>query len=566
MFPVAFARRAEWCAEPFQNMRNLFQLLEQSAEKFGDKIFSQIREGENWRRLSFKELHSQAEALAQALKAHGVKDGDSIALLSENRPEWGIAFFAILRVGGVVVPVDKLLKKEELFGILEDAESKLIIASGTYIPLLSEYPGKVPLLSLDEIDPSQPAISREIEFGRKSPMLGTFHKNREAVAVMIFTSGTTGTPKGVMLTHGNLLSNIEAFSALFPPTFFQSNFLSVLPLNHAYELTGGFLTPLAGGGAITYQASLKPANILETMRETKTRIVLTVPAFMEAIYHAVQREINISPALRKRYKLGRMLSTIFPFCGFRRWLFRELHQAFGGELRYFISGGAPLSGDLQSAFEKLGFTVIQGYGLTETAPVLTINPFHRTKRNSVGRPIPGVELKIDGSPKGEILVKGPNVMQGYYKDSETTQAVMKDGYFKTGDIGTLDSDGFLFISGRVKNIIVSSTGKKISPEELEDRLKTIPYIKEVCVVGRKQDGDERTVALIIPDAERLASANIPIEQTQSVIWESVKKINLTIADYKRVREIVLWNKEFPKTTTMKIKRDELQKELKGLSD
>lgn len=536
-------------------MQSLFEIMEHGAALFGARAACQMRETGRRRAISYKQLRDTSEILARSLSTYGLRKGDVVALLSENRPEWGIAFFALQRLGVIVVPLDKLLKMNELQIQLEQCDAKLIIASRSFIGLLSDMPTKIPLFSLDEEKEAMPTLPLEIEHGLHAPEIGNPEITQDSPAVMIFTSGTTGDPKVVMLSHGNLISNLESLFKIFPPYFFQSNFLSILPLHHAFELTCGFLAPLSGGGTITYQSSLKPSQILETMRETKTEIMLAVPAVLEALARLIDRQ-------KSAVELS--LAGFLPFFA-RRWLFREIHAAFGGRLRYLVSGGAPLSASVQEIFERLGITVIQGYGLTETAPVLTVNPFYRTRRNSVGRVIPGVEVKI--APDGEILARGPNLTAGYYKNRKATQEAIRDGYLSTGDLGYFDENGYLYISGRKKNLIVSSTGKKILPEEIEEKFKENPVIQEICVMGRKTEGKEEVTAVIRPDLERLAAEGIVEDKAQiwNRMWREVRKVNAVLADYKRVKKIFLWEKEFPKTTTMKIKRSDLQREVESAS-
>lgn len=540
-------------------MRNLSELLYQSAERFGNRITSQIREGEGWRKLSYRQLRDASEALARALKAKGFGSGDAIAILSENRPEWGLAYFAIGRIDSVVVPLDKLLKKHEMQNILESSSTKLILTSAHYLNLIRELPLNIPVISLDPVEAGASTLAHAIEEGLQYPALGNPISTPDSIAMMIFTSGTTGNPKGVMLTHGNLLSNVDSLGKIFPASFFESNFLSILPLNHTFELTAGFLTPLRGGATITYQDTLKPPHVLQTMRDTGTRVMLTVPAFLEVLLRSITQKVEEHPQKRKKFKLARRLARLLPFQSFRRWLFKDLHHVFGGHLQYFVSGGAPLSGEVQEAFEELGFTVVQGYGLTETSPVLTVNPFYRTRKYSVGRPLPGVEIRIDGEPDGEILAKGPNIMKGYYNNPEATAEVMREGYFCTGDIGYFDREGYLYISGRQKNLIVTSAGKKVFPEEVEEKLKSVPYLKEVCVLGRKSGVEESVLAVVIPDQDKLKADDIPVGEIRGRIWDEIKKINAAMAEYKRVKDLILWEGEFPKTTTLKIKRRELER-------
>ncbi len=541
-------------------MKHLFELLEQSASYFGDKAALQIQNENEWRRLTYRQLRDSSLLLTRAFKKKGFGEGAAIAILSENRPEWGVAFFSILRSGCVVVPIDKMLKKDEVQNILEKSEARLILTSNNFLSLLAQIPLKIPVLCFDEGNSDISSLSRGIEEGINAPDLGNLIPDPDATAVMIFTSGTTGDPKGVMLSHKNFLSNVESFSKVFPSEFLRSQFLSILPLNHTFELSGGFLAPLLGGGTITYMRSLKPDQILETMRQTSTEIMLTVPAFLSLLYHQLLHQL--SEEQKRKMKFALKASSLIPVQTFRRWIFKEVHHHFGGNLRYLVSGGAPLSGEIQDFFEKLGFVVLQGYGLTETSPVLTVNPLHRPKKNSVGRPIPGVEIKIvipEGEKEGEILAKGDNIMKGYYKNEEATREVMEDGYFHTGDIGYFDKDEYLYITGRLKNLIVTSSGKKVYPEEIEHKLQHLPYIKEICVLGRKSGLEEEVTAVVIPDREHLAKDKISSEEEKRILWEEIKKINLTVADYKRVKDLILWEGEFPKTTTLKIKRKELER-------
>jgi len=530
-------------------MQNLFELLSRSVKLYGDKVFCSIREGRNWRRLSFRQLHDSALALARGLKAYGIRPGDNIGILSENRPEWDIAFFGIIRAGAAVVPIDKLLKKEDRSNILARAKPKLIFVSKNYLTAVAESGFTTPVVCFDSNDMAIPTLFELLLEGENSSKLPTL---RDGTAVLLFTSGTTGDTKGIVLTHENFISNVEAFFKVFPDGFFQANFLSILPLSHAFELTGGFLTPLYGGGTVTFQHSLKPSEILETMRDTGTEMMLAVPAFLEMIRHAILKKIDEDPKKRKMFKFVFALSRI-PNIAFRRFLFREIHASFGGDLRYIVSGGAPLSREIEIFFERLGFGIIQGYGLTEAAPVLTVNPVNKRKVGTVGPAVPGVELRIAGTPEGEILAKGANIMKGYYEDPAATATVLREDFLYTGDIGYLDADGYLTISGRLKNVIVTDTGKKIFPEEIEEKLRRITLIKDVCVIGRKKGQDEEVVAVVIPHE------NVTSEK----IWEEIKRINVALSDFKRVKDVVIWEGEFPKTTTMKVKRRELQSHLEN---
>ncbi len=348
----------------------------------------------------------------------------------------------------------------------------------------------------------------------------------------------------------------------------QDHFLSILPLNHMLEITGGLFGPLYAGGEITYCDSLKPTTIMELMKETKTSVMLCVPLVLKMFHNGIFKKIADLPQGQKTlfdflFALSKVLLKLNIRTG--KLFFGKIHRQFGGQLRCFVSGGAPLDPLVELDFNALGFSILQGYGLTETSPVITVNNFHERKYGSVGKPLPGIEVKIltnseTGGAEGEIITKGPHVMKGYYRNEAKTLEVLRDGWFYTGDIGYFDRDGFLYISGRSKNLIVLGAGKKVFPEEVEEVMGESQCIKEICVLGRiatkgMRKGCEEVYAVVVPNLD-----NFPFEQrgnktaVREKISAEITRLGQKLADYKRIIDFEMWEEELPKTSTRKIKR------------
>ena len=526
----------------------LREMLEQNRKKFGGLTAFQIKRNNLYYQYSFKLVFELASALAGELKLRGVSHGDRVALLSENRPEWSIAYLAITSLGAVAVPLDALLTREEIENLLTDSGSRaMVVSRGLY----EKHQLKLPRILMEEMEalPARPVLETKVAL--------------EDLAAIVYTSGTTGTPKGVMLTHGNIMSNVLATSHLFAigP---GDNFLSVLPLHHTFETTAGFLGPFYMGACITYAESLKSYNLVKNMQETGVTIMCGVPLLYNLFFDGILREMEGK---------GGVISAIFAFMrflsrglysqGLRRMLFTMIHKKFGGKIRFFVSGGAAIDPDIIRGFELFGITLLQGYGLTESAPILACCTLENNRVGSVGRPVENVEIKI--TSEGEIIARGPNIMQGYYKRPDLTAEIIKEGWLYTGDVGRRDEDGYLYITGRIKDIIVSGAGVNVYPEEIECFLNKIGGVKESCVLGVKvregvRRGMEEVWAIVVPDYE-FFKKRVELSFIEQHIKEEIMKLNQKLAEYKRIAQVKIRSIELPKTTTRKVRRFQVRREM-----
>ncbi len=551
------------------------EMVKRSAEKYGDRIALQMRREGEWVTYTFNDMLDRVSRLSTYLRSVGIEKGDRISVVGENRPEWALSYLAGQWTGAVLVPLDPRLSPTEWRHILRDAGVKLVIASRRFVSDFLEIKRDLKelkiVVSMDsyKTDPSVkslPEIWDEVK--DPSPMESV---SLDDLAVILYTSGTTGTSKGVMLTQKNIMSNVDSVYQIldFGP---GDVFFSILPLHHVFEATAGFITPLYGGATIVYARSLKPNEMREDMYETKPTLFLVVPLLLEKILKGIYREVRRASVVKKGlfrglFTVGKGLKPIFGR-KIQRALFKSIREKTGfGNARYIISGGAALPRAVSKPLEDMGFPIYQGYGLSESAPVLTVNPPSRPKNESVGLPIPGVEIKIkDPNPDGigEIMAKGPNIMKGYYKNENATKEVLTpDGWLLTGDLGYLDEEGYLYITGRKKSVIVTRGGKNIYPEEIEERLMESPFIEEVLVIMgvHPKTGEEELQAIVYPNYENLDEYFIehkienPTEKDIiNVINREIERISKDLADYKRPRRFMLREEEFPKTTTRKIKR------------
>lgn len=518
--------------------------MEENAEKYGNFTALQFRQGKAYRQYSFKEVLEISVKLQFQLTNLGVIKGDRVAIISENRPEWAIAFLAATSMGAIAVPLDAQLHEEEIIPLVKDAEPKVIILSERFKALFQEMGCPAKEVLMEEIPCLPPSVA-----------LPHSTVNSDDVASIVYTSGTTGAPKGVMLTHRNIMSNVIATAALFDlgP---GDNFLSVLPLHHTFETTAGFLAPFYKGCCITYAESLKSYNLLRNMQETGVTVMCGVPLLYQLLFEGILREIK-----EKGFSFLLGMARFFRQgigINIGRWLFTAVHKKFGGKIRFFVTGGAAMDPALIRNFELLGFTLLQGYGLTESAPILSADTLKANRVGAVGKPLPGVEIKIAGeNPVGEILAFGPNIMKGYYRRKDLTAEVIdRLGWLHTGDVGYLDEEGFLYITGRCKDVIVTAAGVNVYPEELEFRVNKLPAVKEACIFGVQvkdglRRGTEEIVAVIVPKKE-FSARNVK---------EQVDDLNGRLADYKRIARIILREEELPKTRLLKVKKFALRKEL-----
>ena len=520
-------------------------------------IFQYHRDG--WRTLTYRDFSAQVRAIASHLAAAGIKKGDRVAMLSENRPEWCAAYLAILMAGGVAVPLDAQLGPAEIRTLAADSEAKMIFLSGKtlHTAAVATKEGQTNdgrtavLLDFD---------SPEYDKALRTRLLDAFPASLPGdLASIIYTSGTTGNPKGVMLSHKNFCSDAEALREGRIVSH-EDSVLSVLPLHHTYAFMCTFLVPVFLGGSIIYPVSLKGPDLLSAIKDRGATVMIGVPQLLTLIRNGLLNKIR---GLPKPVSFG--LLHLLRLSGFvrekarvnpGRLLFRSVHEMFGREFRFFGSGGARLDPAVMQDLEAFGFTVLEGYGLTETSPVITFNPVDKRKPGSVGRPLPSVEIRIlapSETGEGEIAVKGPMVMSGYYRNPAATAEVMQDEWFRTGDIGRIDDEGYLFITGRSKEVIVLSSGKNIYPEEVEKRYISTPLIGEICVLGSEKGGvTEGLHAVIVPDLEYAKKAGISNVQ-EELKW-AINEISGDIPSYMRITGFSLRKEPLPRTPLGKLRR------------
>ncbi|MHB8069428.1 MAG: AMP-binding protein [Desulfobaccales bacterium] len=537
--------------------------LAQVAREAGDKVCILHREADAVREYTYGWLYRGSLAVARWLRAQGVEKGERVALLLENRPEWPLGYFGTLFAGAVAVPLDPVSRWDFLSYALEQARTRVIFTF-PQAPLsqLRQLPFLEKIVVAGETGETGDKVLNFAEV-LKTPgrAEGLPSARPEDLASIIFTSGTTGIPKGVMLTHRNFCANcrdIAKLNAIGP----DDNFLSILPLHHAFPFTGTLLLPLFSRARITYLDTLKAEAILRCLQEQQVTILVVTPQVLQHFYQGMERQLQkipwpLRPLLLAYLNFGWRVSRVLGVNPAQP-LLRKFRSALGQQFRFFVSGGAKLPEALGENLARLGFTVLEGYGLTETAPVVTINPPGAIRLGSAGRPLEGVEVRIlnpDTRGVGEVLIRGDNVMAGYYGHEAATREVLEDGWFHSGDLGYLDRDGYLFIRGRIKDIIVLSSGKNVSTEEVAQHYLQAHSVKEIFVTADAQA--EKLAALVVPDLDFFRE----IGETDiygKVKWD-LELLSRDLESYKRVKKIVLSPEELPKTRLGKIKRYEAQR-------
>ena len=565
---------------PSPVVRLIPQLVDFAAQHYGDTTFQYRWSNAGWQGLSFREAARAVHAFPALLEREGVKPGDRVALQAENRIEWGHAYLAILEAGAVVVPLDAQLKEQEVGEILATAGAAFAVGDVKHLGVLEAAARSralaVKRISLDASDalPSYPEAQATFPDEKARPA----RAEATDLAVIIFTSGTTGLAKGVMLSHANLLYNVEGVARTFEfgP---GDRFLSILPLHHTFESTGGLLCPLRVGASVAYGRGLNSKELREDMVSSGTTLFIGVPLLYEKLMSAIHKGIDDAPFVPRlfaRAMLG-LTKLIRVTTGLRvgRTLARPVRQKAGlDKLRMFVTGAAPFAPEIFWQYIDLGWPVLEGYGLTETSPVLCANRPPHPNPGAVGWPLVGVEVRIDqpdAEGNGEIVARGPNIMLGYYGNPAATAEVLRDGWFYTGDLGCILPDGRVRITGRLKNMIATAAGKKIYPEEVEVQLGNSPYILEAVVVGGKDAKGEREEvhAHIVPNLTELelhAKAQgraLDDAYVEATIKAEVETRCAALAAYKRPKRVFVRRAEFPKTTTGKIKRQGLTAEVAG---
>ena len=557
----------------FVEYTDLKDMLKKSGEKYGDRpayVFRTEEEGK-FREITHKEFRDEINALGTKLIDMGLKD-KRIAVISENRYEWGVDYLAVAAGTGVIVPLDKALPDNEIESLIIRSEVEAIFYSKKYDEVMNrireQKNTKLQYFISMDLDKEENGVKSQKELteeGRKLLEEGNREFldskiDNEKMGIMLFTSGTTAMSKAVMLSHKNICSNLQDITAVIKLTP-EDRFLSFLPLHHTFECTVGFLYPISTGGSIAFCDGIR--HIAENIKEYKITAMISVPILYEAMYKKVMKAIEKKGKLETVKKGVKISNFLLKFgIDIRKKLFKEIHDTFGGKLRLFVSGGAALDPDTEKGFNDLGITMYQGYGLTESSPVIATEDDKYRRIGSIGKALPSLDVKIDNPDEdgiGELLAKGDSMMLGYYNNEEATKETLKDGWLYTGDLARIDKDGFIFISGRKKFVIVLKNGKNIFPEELEALINKIEGVKESFVYGRPEDdGDYKIDAKIVYDKENAEEifGTTDENEIKEKIWQEVKKVNKTMPAYKYIREIRITDKELIKTTTQKVKRAE----------
>jgi long-chain acyl-CoA synthetase len=552
--------------------RDLLDLFDTSTKRFATRIAMRIERNGRKEQYTFEDVRELTLRAASFFAAEGIKPADRVILFSNNMPEWGLTYFGILKAGATVIPIDPASSVDEIVNFATKGEASAIVLSPKLADENPDLEGRladagvrVPLWKFDEVF----EMPSELEEAKRMALLPEKILSN-SVASLIFTSGTTGTPKAVMLSHKNFTNMVSMLSSVLDMDV-TDGVLSVLPLHHTFEFSAGFLTPLSNGTQITYLDELSSEELTRAIENGHVTGMVGVPALWEMLHRRIKTRLRengdwIADIAENVMEFNAWLRDNTPF-NLGPVLFFPIHQGMGGKMRYLISGGSALSEKVQKDLHGLGFTVLEGYGLTESSPVLTVaRPGNKLLRGSVGKPLPGVEVKInnpDANGVGEVLARGQNVMLGYYKNDEATEAVLQDRWLRTGDLGKLDDDGNLYIVGRSKDVIIDSNGKNIYPDEIEDLYGKSGFIKELSVVGLPdEDGGEKIASLVVPDYEH--DIALSRAEVNKKVEDHFREVSASLPFFKRVKVLHLTPFELPRTATRKVKRPEVVEMLQTL--
>ncbi len=515
-------------------MDTITSVFANAVEQFNERVvLREPGEASSMSTLTYGELQRRFQSFAGYLQEREFQKGERVLLWSASCIDWMVAFLAVQLVGGVVVPLDVNSKETFLRDIANTTEAKYLIATQQLYSTLERPP--VEWIDLD-------ALPGGAFDEAKLPAI-----DNDDLAMLVFTSGTTGQPKGVMLSHRNIVSDADAALKLVEITP-NDRALSILPLSHMYELTIE-VALLKSGASVVYARSLVPDTLLKLLGTQHITCMVLVPQALQLFLNGIERQVRLQKKERQ-WELLHRLAARLPF-GLRPLLFRPVHKSFGGHFRFFISGGAYLSPKVAQRWENMGIRVLQGYGTTECCSVVTGTPPHEHLLEGVGKAPPGIEVRL--AEDGEILVRGPNVSRGYWKNPEATSLAFRDGWCYTGDLGTMDAKGHLYLKGRKSNLIVLANGMNVYPEDIENILLTMPNVKDAVVVGLMQ-GDQGPVVhgvLLVEDAGQAKAA--------------VQQANRQLASHQQIRNFTIWpEKDFPRTHTLKVKRPEVLDKLQTI--
>ena len=538
---------------------DLKDMLKKSGEKYGEKIAYKIRQENGYKEITHNEVRKMVDGLGTKLIDMGLKD-KRIAVIGENRYEWEIAYLSIVCGTGTVVPLDKSLPENELESLIERSKAEAIICSQKYVEILKKTKLKY-IISMDlekdndGIISQKRLISEGIQLVKSGNTSFTNAKiDNEKMSIMLFTSGTTSISKAVALSHKNICSNLMDISSILDVNS-SDVFLSFLPLHHVFECTVGFLFSLYVGAETVFCDGIR--HIPENLAEYKVSVMASVPAIYERLFKIIKKHLEkqgkVEQILKdeEKYKDSSMEK--------KKEVFKEIHDLLGGNIKLFISGAASLDPSIEEKFRRLGFNMVQGYGLTETSPVVAIGNKKYHKTGSIGKCVPSDEVKLLDVNKdgiGELAVKGPNVMLEYYENKEATEKVLKNGWFQTGDLARIDEEGYIFICRRKKSVIVLKNGKNIFPEEMETLINKEDGVEESFIFGKPISKDPNDIKIFVKIVYNKESFEGKTEtEIKEYFNEKIKSINKTMPHYKAIRGIIISDKPLIKTTTNKIKRE-----------
>lgn len=544
---------------------SLRYIFDKTVKDCGGRTALYFKRGPQWKALTYDQLGDRVRCVTEIISRAGIKPGDKVALHLENSPEWVEIYLGITCMGATTVPVDPKLKEQEISHILRDSQSKALFTHNrnkffirdmsptlpdlTYTLLVDgdgELPKESEVIRFDNYDTALASMLNET---LQEPAYDRLIPGEDDIASIIYTSGTTGRPKGAMLTHKNFVSDVSCCLAMMTDLREDDNFLVVLPLHHAFAFTTCLVIPIYMGAQMSFVQSLR--TVAEDFSVTRPTVLLAVPLLLEKMYKKIKTGADAN-------KFARFLMNV----GLSKVVGRGIVKKLGGRLRIVISGGAPCDPDVIHGWSKFGIYIREGYGLTECAPVVSLNPPEKNKPGSVGKALPGIDIKIlnpNDVGVGEIAISGPNLMKGYYKNEEATNEVLVDNWFHTGDLGFIDKEGFITISGRKKNLIVNREGKNIYPEEVEYQMMKCPLLAEVIVLGYREPGEkvgERVGTIVVPnlDAIEKETPGLQDDEIERRVRAGVKAACNSLSEYKRPRRIQVRFVEFEKTSTQKVKR------------
>ena len=564
--------------DPPREIKDLRDMVQTSAAFFGDKDLYVYKEDKQEVHFSYNQLRDEVERFGTALNVLGIDEG-RVAVIGETSAKVTVTYLGTVNAGGVIVPLDRELTEDQIPEFIERAECDMVVYSASFNGIITKMAAKmphvkyyIPMKGEDEVDhslPSAPVVMQFDEVLKLGEQALNEHNNSyylhkidlDKMCAIIFTSGTTGTSKGVMLSMRNLVAAADA-SCKGVPYDSKTRLVSVLPQHHTYEMTCSHLAVINLGASEFINDSLK--YTMRNFQNYKPTALVLVPLFVETVYKKIWDNIRKKGMEKKVRGLMKFSDTLLKMgIDLRGVFFKEIQAALGGEVKSMICGGAPISPQILKDFYSFGIVIFEGYGITECAPLVSVNPNGAARFGSAGKPVHDEKVRIDKDPAedfGEIVVKGPNVMLGYYKDEAATKAAFthdmknfdNNGWFRTGDIGYIDNDGYIFITGRKKNVIILSNGKNVFPEELEEHLSHDPRIAESVIIGREQNGETIITALVHPDYEKFEGKSD--DEIAVEIKEAVNDVNRTLPSFKHMTAVEVMKDEFEKTTSKKIKR------------